>query len=219
MLRPICSAPWRLGLLGICLAGLAGLWGCQSPYRADRGALFGGLLGAGTGAIVGDALGNAGAGAAIGAGVGALSGAAVGAELDNIEAQNRAMIEAQLGYQLAAGAATLDDVVAMSRAGVDEQLIVNHIRAHGMAQPLRASDIIFLQQQGVSSQVIAAMQSTPQPGPAAVVRPAPVPPVVVHEYHYDPWFYRPPCWHTYWYHYPRRPPPRAGFSWGISVHN
>ncbi len=209
----------RLALLGICLAGLASLWGCHSPYRADQGALFGGLVGAGTGAIVGDALGNTGAGAAIGAGVGALSGAVVGSELDQIEARNRAMIEAQLGHQLAAGAVRTDDVVAMSRAGVDEQLIVNHIRAHGMATSLSASDIIFLQQQGVSSQVIAAMQTTPAPAPATVVQPVSVPPVVVHEYHYDPWFYRPPRWHGHWHHYHRRPRPRPGFSWGVSVHN
>ena len=38
------------GFLTVLLAA-----GCNSPYHADRGALFGGLLGAGTGAIVGDA--------------------------------------------------------------------------------------------------------------------------------------------------------------------
>jgi len=46
------------------------------------------------------------AGAAIGAGVGALSGAAVGSSLDEIEARNRAMIEAHMGRQIAAGAVT-----------------------------------------------------------------------------------------------------------------
>jgi len=150
----VVPSRWFAPAAGVGLALLVACYGCHSPYRSDQGALFGGLLGAGTGAIVGEALGNPGAGAAIGAGVGALSGAAVGSELDEIEAQNRAMIEAQLGRQLAAGAVQLDDVVAMAQAGVDDQLIINHIRAHGMAAPLSASDIILLKQQGVSSQVI-----------------------------------------------------------------
>jgi len=219
MLRSNGSTRGRLAVLCICLAAFAQALGCHSPYRSDQGALFGGLVGAGTGAIVGDALGNPGAGAAIGAGVGAISGAAVGSELDQIEAQNRAMIEAQLGRQIAAGAVRLDDVMAMSQAGVDDQLIVNHVRAHGMAAPLGASDIIMLKQQGVSSQVIAAMQTATPPAPATVVQPVPATPVVVHEYHYDPWFYSPPCWHGHWHYYHRRPPPRPGFSWGVSVHN
>src|SRR5208337_5028001 len=125
------------------------LAGCESPYHADQGALFGGLLGAGTGAVVGHALGNTGAGAAIGAGVGALSGAAIGAGMDQTEARNRAMIEARPGRPVP-GAVTVPDVVTMTRSGVDEGLIINHIHSHGLAAPLQASDVISLQQQGVS---------------------------------------------------------------------
>jgi hypothetical protein len=191
--------------------------GCNSPYRADRGALFGGLVGAGTGALIGDAVGNAGAGAAIGAGVGAISGAVVGSELDEIEARNQAMIEQQLGRQLAAGAVTIDDVLAMTRAGVNDELIVNHINAHGMARTLQASDLIMLQQSGVSTRVISAMQNPPpQPAKAVVVRePAPTP-VIVEEYHYGP-----PVWRPYYgpHHYYRHYPPRSGVSWGLSFHN
>jgi outer membrane lipoprotein SlyB len=197
----------------VLLAVIAG--GCQSPYRADQGALFGGLLGAGTGAIVGNALGNTGAGAAIGAGVGALSGATVGGELDKIEAQNRAMIAQQLGREVAANAVTTDDVIAMTRASVNEELIVNHVRAHGVVAPLRPADLIFLQQQGVSPRVIAAMQSPPvRPAAVAqpvVVQPAPAP-VIVEEYHYAP-FWGPPCY----YHRPWHP--RPGVSWGMSFSN
>ncbi len=153
--------------------------GCRSPYRSDQGALFGGLLGAGTGAIVGSAVGNAGAGAAIGAGVGALTGAAVGDELDRIEAQNRAMIEQRLGRQLAAGAVSMDDVAAMTAAGVDDELIVSHIRTNGVASPPKTEDVIFLHKQGVSTRVIKALQEPPQ-GPV-VGQPAPAP-VIVEEY-------------------------------------
>ncbi len=208
----------RPEILGTAILTIVVLAGCHSPYRSDRGALFGGLLGAGTGAIIGDAVGNAGAGAAIGAGVGALTGAAVGQELDNIEAANRAAIEQQLGRQLAAGAVRIDDVVAMTNAGVDEDLIVSHIQAHGSAGPLQTEDVIFLSQQGVSTRVIKALQAPPKQPAQAVSYQAVTPtPVIVEEHHYGP----PPVW---WgpprRHYYRRPPPRQpGVSWGISFTN
>ncbi len=191
--------------------------GCRSPYRADQGALFGGLLGAGTGALIGDALGNAGAGAAIGAGVGVLSGAVIGQELDDIEAANRAAIEQQLGRQVAAGAVRLDDVVAMSTAGVDDELIVNHIRAHGMASPLGTSDLILLQQQGVSTRVIKAMQEPPprpQSARPVVIHQTAPPPVIIAEHHCDDPFWRPH--YRPRYYYPHR---RPGASWGFSFSN
>jgi hypothetical protein len=191
--------------------------GCNSPYHADRGALFGGLLGAGTGAVVGDALGNAGAGAAIGAGVGALSGAAVGESLDRIEAENRAMIAAKLGREVRPGAVTIEDVKMMSQGGVDDELIITHIRHNGMARVPGPQELVDLKNSGVSTAVIRAMQEPPpQPRPETVVieRPAP-PPVVVEEYHYGPPYYpRPP----YYYRSPyRHGGPHVG--WGLSFHN
>jgi hypothetical protein len=208
----------RKALTVVAIGLLMAFWavGCRSPYRADQGALFGGLLGAGTGAIIGDRLGNAGAGTAIGAGLGAITGAAVGSELDEIEAQNRALIEQQLGRQLAAGAVTLDEVVAMTNAGVDDELIINHVRAHGVASPLQTTELIFLQQQGVSTRVIKAMQEPPpqRSQPVVVHQPAP-PPVVVKEYHYGPPFWRPPGRPRHYYSRQRSP----GVSWGLSFHN
>ena len=191
--------------------------GCQSPYRSDQGALFGGLLGAGTGAIIGNQSGNAGAGAAIGAGLGAISGAVVGQEIDEIEARNRALIEQRLGRQLAAGAVTMDDVVAMSIAGVDDELIINHVRAHGMAAPLQQSDLIFLTQQKVSTRVIKAMQEPPPQQAQKVVyeRPGP-PPVIVRQYHPAPVYVAPPCHAPYYHHRRHRP---SGVGWGVSFHN
>ena len=190
--------------------------GCNSPYHADRGALFGGILGAGTGAIVGDALGDAGAGAVIGAGLGAISGGAIGQGMDEVEARNRAMIEAKLGRQVAAGSVTIDDVLAMTQAGVDDELIVTHIRANGFFRPLQANDLIMLQQQGVSTRVIKAMQEPP-PAPAApVVIQQRVPaPVIVEEYHYGP----PAYWMPDYYRHQPRSRPRPGVSWGLSLHD
>ena len=89
--------------------------------------------------------------------------------------------------------------------------MVNHIRAHGVAAPLQAGDLIVLQQSGVSSRVIQAMQAPPvvaagYPAPQAVVA-APPPywgPGYGYPYPYPyPYYYRP--WG----------PPRVG--WGVTV--
>jgi hypothetical protein len=182
---------------GVCLFAA----GCASPYYTDRGAALGGVGGAGVGALIGSASGHPGAGALIGAATGALGGAAVGAGLDGIEARNRAQIAAQMGQQLPPGGVNVPDVVAMSRSGVNEELIVNHIRANGMAHPVQAGELIQLQQEGVSPRVIATMQATP-PQVAAVPGPAPIPAPV-------PYYYPPPP-PPYWgYYYPRAP-------WGVT---
>lgn len=204
-----CRACWTV-LSGSLLVLV--VTGCQSPYHADRGALAGGLLGAGTGAIIGDAVGGkALPGAAIGAGVGALSGGLIGQGMDETEARNRAMIAQQM---TPTGTVTIDDVVAMTQAGVAEEVIVNQIRAEGVAAPLQTGDLIRLQQQGVSPRVIAAMQTPPRVRQAPViVQQPPPPPVIVEEYHYDPFWPSPYCRHHHFH-----PRPRPGVSWGISVH-
>ncbi|MGD9127293.1 MAG: glycine zipper domain-containing protein [Planctomycetia bacterium] len=188
--------------------------GCRSPYHADQGALTGGLLGAGAGAIIGDATGgNAGTGAAIGAGLGALTGAVVGSEMDEMEARNRAMIEEQYGRQLAAGATTIDEVINMSNAGVDDTLIVNHIKANGMAAPLSSNDLIMLKQSGVSEPVIAAMQAPPVAKPVPVATATQAQPVIVEEHYYGgPYMVGPPR------RFYRHHPPHPGVTWGVTVH-
>jgi len=190
--------------------------GCQSPFYADRGAGIGALGGAGVGALVGNAVGNTAGGALIGAGVGALGGAVVGSAIDQVQAQNRAEIAAQLGRQVQPGAATAEEVIAMSRSGVDPRLIQNYVRTSGMARPLSAQDVIFLHQNGVAADVIAIMQNPPTPASSpAMVAPVPMvaagPPVIVEEHYYPP-SYCGPHWGYRHYHH-RRP----GVSWGVSV--
>jgi hypothetical protein len=184
--------------IGLMVA-LVATSGCQSPYHSDQGALFGGLLGAGTGAVVGSALGNTGAGAVVGAGVGALSGAAIGNGMDEVEAKNRAMIAQQMGRQVAAGAVKVDDVIAMTKAGVNEDLIATHVRTNGMVAPLQSNDLIRLQQEGISANVIAVMQASPPRPVQTVIMDQPGPtPVIIEEYHYAP-YYGPRCYpHAYY---------------------
>ena len=106
--------------------------------------------------------------------------------MDALAAQNRAEIAAQLGRQVQAGAANIQEVVNMTRAGVDPRLIQNYVRTSGVVAPLAASDVIYLHQQGVATDVIQAMQNPTVAGPPVV---ASRPPVIVEEHFYGP----PPC--------------------------
>ncbi len=194
-------------LTGVSLAG----WGtgCQSPYAADQGALVGGGTGAVLGAVLGEAVAdNPLAGAALGAAAGTISGAAVGHSIDKAEARNRALIEAQLNRKVQAGKVTVESVIELSTAGVDDELILNHINANGLVRPPGAEDLILLKQAGVSSSVISAMQN-PAPAPAPAPRPVVVqdrrpviirhspPPVIIRKHYWGP---------------PARRPRRAGFG-------
>jgi hypothetical protein len=221
---PLCltaCARWRSYFaLWIVSAALAiGLTGCQSPYHSDQGALFGGVTGAGVGALVGNAVGSPAAGAAIGAGVGAVTGAVVGSSLDEIEAKNRAEIEARLGRPVAAGAVSIDDVITMTRAGVAEDLIITHVRSHGMVAPLQTNDLIVLQQQGVSTRVIQVMQAPPPQVVQAV--PGPTPVIIEERYMAPPPYWGPsPYWGYHYHHHPRhrhRHHHHSGVTWGVSV--
>ena len=74
---------------------------------------------------------------------------------------------------------TTGEVVAMSQKGVAEDLIINHVRSHGIAAPLQSSDLIYLQQQGVSPRVVATMQTPVAPAGAPVMVPVAPQPVFV----------------------------------------
>jgi outer membrane lipoprotein SlyB len=190
--------------------------GCQSASNADQGALFGGATGAVLGGIVGHQLHSTAAGAVIGAGAGALTGAVVGNKIDESEARNRALIEARLGHPVGAGGVSIEDAIAMTRAGVDEQVIVSHINNNGVVRPLNTADITYLTQNAVSSRVIQAMQNPAHQGPPpqqVIVQQAP-PPVVVEERYYDPYwgprYYRPYPYYGGYYH-------RPGVSVGVAI--
>jgi uncharacterized protein YcfJ len=176
--------------------------GCQT--NTETGALAGGGAGAVIGGIIGHQFHSTAAGAVVGAGVGAVTGAAIGNSVDRAEAQNRALIEARLGHPCP-GAVSVNDAVAMTRAGVDQQVIVDHINAVGVIRPLTTDDIIYLKQNYVSDRVVRTMQHPAYQPPVVVAQPAP-PPVIVE----DPYYYGPGYYHPYYYHRP--PPPGIGVT-------
>lgn len=182
-----------------CIATILLAGGCRSSTYAGRGTALGALGGAGVGALIGRATGHTAAGALIGTGVGAVAGAAVGTALDDAEARNRAEIAAQLGRPVSQGTATTAEVVAMTHAGVDSHLIVNYVNGSGMAQPIMAQDVIYLHEQGVSTDVIQAMQNPrlAQTAPVAVSVEPPRRTVIIQEEPWEPYYY-----------------PHYGFSYG-----
>ena len=199
----------KISLTTCCLIAVCVSTGCRSNSRADHGAAAGGIGGAILGGIVGKQLGNTGAGAAIGGITGLIAGGSIGQELDDIEARNQAQIEAQLGRQLVAGAVPIEDVMEMSKNGVPDKLIINHINTNGFRGTLTAQDLIMLNQQGVSSDVVTAMQTPIAPKVQRVV-PASRPMVIEEHYYPSPYCHRPHR-HRH-YHHPRKS------SVGISFH-
>lgn len=203
--------------LGILVAPFSA--GCQSPYYTDRGALGGGLAGAGIGAIVGDAVGSAGAGTAIGAGIGALTGATIGGAMDEMEARHRAEIAGQLGRPVASGAATIEEVAAMSRAGVQPRLISNYVNSAGVARPITAQDVIYLHQQGVATEVIDTMQRPQVAARPARIASQPGPPVIIQEHVYGPPVYCHPRPHRFYRHHFRHHHHHPHVGFGVSISN
>jgi hypothetical protein len=196
--------------------------GCQAPNYSRNGTILGGLGGAGIGAAIGDKNHNALPGALIGGAVGAIAGNALGQSMDQDRAQAQQQAYAQGSAQQAVrGAVTPQDVIAMSRSGLSEDVIATHVRTNGMTQTLQVNDLIYLRNQGVPDSVIKAMQQAPsaqaryQAAYTAAIPPPPVAAPVVVEHVYGPGYYPPPYWHGYYRHY--CPPPRPSHvHWGFS---
>jgi hypothetical protein len=203
-----------LGFLCLSFAITPFVTGCATNTRGENGAIIGGLGGAGLGAIAGNQVGHPGAGAAIGALAGAVTGGVIGDEIDQVEARNRAEIEARLGRPVVAGAVSPEDVIEMTQRGVHEDVIAQHVRAHGMTRPVGTNDLIVLTQAHVSDRVIRAMQEPPPRAVQAVPVVAGPPPVIVERY-YDPW----PYWGPNYHHRPHRHHHHPGYSVGISYSN
>jgi hypothetical protein len=124
----------------------------------------------------------------------------VATSLEDIDAQNRAFIATQLGRPVAPGPATPEEVVAMSRSGVDPQFIISYINRSTCMTPISAADVVYLHEQGVNDQVIQAMLTPGNAYSRAEVARAMPPRVYIIE---DPWaYYRYPYYgDPYYPHY------------------
>lgn len=193
-------------LTAICMSG------CATKRRTD-GAVLGGAAGAGLGAIIGHQLGNTGGGAVIGGLVGAVTGNAIGGGLDEIEASNRAEIEARLGRPPEPGAVSVYDVVELSKHGVPSDTIIRHIQVRGTTGPMDTDDLLVMNDAGVDDSVQRAMM-TPPARPKKYVRREVVTRPVIVQRHYP--VYRDPYYYDHHHHYRRHH--RSGISFSYRNH-
>lgn len=180
--------------------------------NTQRGATVGGIAGAVAGAAIGDHNGETGAGAAIGGIIGAFAGGLLGNAEDKQQAyqsQRQYQQSQRQLYEYQRSAVSSQDIVAMNRNGLSEQVIINQIQQRGVQTQPQVADIIALHQQGVSENIITAMQqaqhrpntrnnvtgpATRNPNPQMWHGPAIAP---THGYHVVPHYPPPRC-----YYYP-----------------
>ena len=151
--------------------------GCSGMNNTESGLLGGTAIGAGLGTLIGLATHHPVAGAVAGGVVGGAVGATAGADQDRRDvrtAQVQAAVDAQARNQM-----TLNEIVQMSQQRTPDQIIINAIVNTNSVFVLRADDITYLRQQGVSDPVVSFMQTRPYR--RVVVAPVygPPPPVVV----------------------------------------
>jgi hypothetical protein len=139
--------------------GCAGFGNTNTATETTTGAVIGGI----TGALIGEHNDDPLAGAIIGTTAGALLGNATGQVNDRIDAKIAASEQAYQEH-----AVTLNQILTMTQAGVDDAVIISRIETNGPAQTLTTDDIIFLSKSQVAPTVISAYQSPPTPPVAEI---------------------------------------------------
>jgi hypothetical protein len=142
-------------LFTLCCLVFASVLGCQTPQstKTTEGALVGGLIGATGGGIIGQQSHHGAEGAAIGLAAGAVAGALIGSQMSNPGQPAQPAQQFSNPNQV-----TVQQVVDLTRQGVNEAVIIDKIRITNSRFTLTQADLDYLKQQGVSQNVINAMQ-------------------------------------------------------------
>lgn len=140
--------------LALALVG-AGLMSCEN--KAETGA----LAGAGIGALSGGLIAGNATGAVIGGAIGAVGGGLIGYALDQQDRENLQRESPQTLQRVDQGQPlSVQDIKAMSRAGIKDEVIMSQIDSSGTVYHLSTEDIIDLKNAGVSQNVIDYMINT-----------------------------------------------------------
>lgn len=148
-------------VFGVCMT--FALAGCVSPNGQVDNTASGALIGGASGAIIGSAVArHPGVGAAIGGATGVIVGGLIGHSLDQAQ-QARLQTSAPQTWQRVQQGQPLgvEDVKALSRAGVSDDLIISQIQNTHTIYHLGTADIISLKNERVSERVINFMINTP----------------------------------------------------------
>ncbi len=133
--------------------------GCQNAKsRAAEGAVIGGVLGAAAGGIIGHQSHSGGAGAGIGAAVGALSGAVIGAQIEKKPAGESAPSQPVTVASTSEAQMSVLQVIELSKSGATENIIIDKIKKSNSKFNLTPEDVDYLKKEGVSQNIINAMQ-------------------------------------------------------------
>jgi uncharacterized protein YcfJ len=144
----------RIFVLVVCVALVFLTCGCQSnKTRTAEGAVIGGVLGATAGGIIGHQSHHGAEGAGIGAAVGAIAGGIIGSQIEK-----PGQATSQAAQPPSSNQMTLQQIVDLSKQGVNEDVIIGKIRQTNSRFTLTQIDIDYLKEQGVSQKVIDAMQ-------------------------------------------------------------
>jgi YMGG-like Gly-zipper len=177
------------GLAPILIAQLLIAQPVYAQSRTRDGAVLGGVGGAIIGGIIGKQNDETPEGALIGGAVGAVAGGLLGNARDQQVKRDQYYQQQQWNqyqYQnhhhhghttyntyrtvpprvtvVPAPGVTIADILSMTRNGVGESVIVNHIYTTGMQRRIDTNEIIMLHQQGVTENIINAMQQAPVRG-------------------------------------------------------
>ena len=138
------------------------LAGCVSPQGQPDNTASGALFGGATGAIIGSAVArNPGAGAAVGAATGVIAGGLLGHTIDQAQEARLQASTPQTWQRLEQGQPLgVEDVKALAKAGLSDDLIISQIRNTGTIYHLATADIIALKNAKVSEKVIDFMINT-----------------------------------------------------------
>ncbi len=155
----------------------------QAQTGTRDGAVLGGVGGAVIGGIIGHQNDETPEGALIGGAVGAVAGGLIGNARDKAERDRYYQMQQQQQWNqqrhthyntyrstptrtttVVPAGVTIADVLSMTRNGVSESVIVNHIYTTGVQRRIDTNEIIMLHQQGVSENVINALQQAPMRG-------------------------------------------------------
>jgi hypothetical protein len=122
--------------------------GCATPPGPNQAG--GTVIGGATGAVLGGALSRSPEGALVGGVIGALAGALIG---EDIDATTRERVTQNESLRI-------EDIKALSVAGIEDDLIISQIKATRSAYRLDSAQILDLTKAGVSTRVIDYMINT-----------------------------------------------------------
>ena len=198
--------------------------GCVAPNGQVDNTASGALIGGATGAIIGASVArHPGVGAAIGGAAGVIAGGLIGHSLDQAQQARLQNSAPQTWQRVEQGQPLgLEDINALSRAGVGDEVIITQIRSTRTVYHLVTGDILSLKSAGVSDRVITYMQNTPTTAlaqPAVMVVNSEPPPVRVETVMVSPgpgyvwvsgaWLWSGTGWYWYAGHWAHPPHPRA----------